>query len=290
MTEQISASGLKYAIVAVPANTNILAVGSGSVIEVNKTDDSYKGRYVVLEITPGDGHIYHITLGLLNDIFVSTGNLVNAGDVIGTAGSKGLFFSVTCDGTPIDPMEHFYQPAYSYGPSLGKNLYNPDGTVNTSAINALAAELTTYVNMGGGIYHSAPINTLSYLQCTWWVRGRSLQYLEMTGALGSVLTVQEFKEACWGNGGQYADYNRLAGGFAYGSTPRPNSIVCYPGDPGHVAYVEAVDYVNRVYYISHAGGGTQWLGITEKAFGSNASGSGGEYGEGIFIYLDEWLR
>lgn len=55
------------------------------------------------------------------------------------------------------------------------------------------------------------------------------------------------------------------GWFKYGTEPRANSLVTYPSTSqwGHVAYVEAVDRVNRKIYISHCGSGTSWFGIEE---------------------------
>ncbi|MBR2895310.1 MAG: peptidoglycan DD-metalloendopeptidase family protein, partial [Oscillospiraceae bacterium] len=277
--------------IGTPRGSNVLAVASGKIIDVGTTTADVAGRYIVLEVIL-DGHIYHIKYGNLDTIHVSIGDTVSQKDILATSGinasgKETLYLSVKKDRTTIDPSSIFYQSTYSIGVSMRTDLYNQDGSVNEASIERLEEELTAYVNSGGGTYHNKPINTLSYLQCTWWVRGRGLQYLEHTGALGNTITVQQYIDSCRGNGGDYYANNRAAGGFAYGTEPRPNALVCYQGNPGHVAYVEAVDYVNRVYYISHAGGGTQWLGIQKKSFRAAASGSGGQYAPGVFIYLDQ---
>ena len=68
-----------------------------------------------------------------------------------------------------------------------------------------------------------------------------------------------------GNGGEYYRINKENKWFEYGSEPRPNSLVTYVNDgAGHVAYVEAVDYVNGKIYISDADGVRHlWLGVEE---------------------------
>ena len=60
----------------------------------------------------------------------------------------------------------------------------------------------------------------------------------------------------------------------------PNAIVSFTTSQpeGHVAFVEAVDEVNRVFYISHAGSGKSWYGIKAVSFDyPNIVG---------FVYLD----
>lgn len=289
LTDYSSANG--YMELSTPASTNVLAVADGKITAIGNDPADTRGRYVTMEATI-DGDTYEITYGYLNSISVAAGKTVKQGDLIGTTGARAdgtaaLYLSVRKNGQTVDPSGIFYQMSYTTAPGLAGNLNNPDGTVNEELIAELEKELTAYVNSGGGKYHKVPLNTLQYKQCTWWAFGRGFQYVE---SLGLSITVTEYRNAIHGNGGQYADNNAAAGLFRYGTEPKPNSIVCYPGSPGHVAYVEAVDYVNRVYYQSEAGSGKWWGGINKKAFGSTASGSGGRYGQGVFIYLDEPLK
>ena len=66
--------------------------------------------------------------------------------------------------------------------------------------------------------------------------------------------------------------------------PRENSLAVFSGSRyGHVAYVEAVDNINKYYYISHAGSGTSWFGIDKVKFGSAPWSSYKLLG---FLYLD----
>jgi len=70
---------------------------------------------------------------------------------------------------------------------------------------------------------------------------------------------------------------------------KPNSIVSFneysKNNPyaGHVAYVEAVDYKNRVFYVSHCGGGKQWYGITKKSFDKYSGGNAHYFGGSVSI-------
>ena len=90
-----------------------------------------------------------------------------------------------------------------------------------------------------------------------------------------------------GNGGDYYSRNVQNGWFNYGSTPRPNSIICWRGfgvgryKYGHVAYVEGV--TSDGIYISHAGNGEAWYGIQKIPL----DGRFGNYGTPTgYIYLD----
>lgn len=274
-----------YMELATPSGTNILAVADGKVVNVNEDTSGPTGKSVVMSCTIGSD-TYEITFGYLDTISTAPGRDVSKGDLIGTSSNK-TYLSVRKNGSLVDPSSIFYQSTMVSGPSLGGNLYNADGTVNEEAIEALSDELTAYVNSGGGIYHTRPNNTLSYKQCTWWAWGRGLQYIR---TLGLPLSTEQYRAGVHGNGGEYASVNAASGLFNYGSTPKPNSLVCYQGNPGHVAYVEAVDYVNKCYYTSEAGSGTSWYGIRKRPFGYVGQGSGGTYSQGIFIYLDEPRR
>ena len=274
-----------YMELATPSGTNILAVADGTITDVCEDTADPAGRHVTMTSTI-DGDTYEVTFGYLESIETAAGRDVSKGDLIGKSGPK-TYLSVRKNGSLVDPGSIFYQSTMVNGPSLGGNLYNPDGTVNKDAIQVLSDELTRYVESGGGIYHQRPNNTLSYKQCTWWAWGRGLQYIR---ALGLPISTEQYRAGVHGNGGQYASVNASSGLFNYGDTPKPNSLVCYPGNPGHVAYVEAVDYVNQKYYTSEAGSGTSWYGIRERPFGYVGHGSGGQYGKGVFIYLDEPRR
>lgn len=134
------------------------------------------------------------------------------------------------------------------------NLYNADGSVNQDALDSLRSLLADEVaNRSGKFMTSEEGNSLGYLQCTWWANARASQFLgENYPTLG-------------GNGGEYYRINKENKWFEYGSEPRPNSLVTYVNDgAGHVAYVEAVDYVNGKIYISDADGVRHlWLGVEE---------------------------
>lgn len=99
---------------------------------------------------------------------------------------------------------------------------------------------------------------------------RGLQYV-MTFYPGRV-SAEQFKASNRGNGGDVYGNAVSAGIFGTGTTPKPNSLVSFTSSSGygHVAYVEAVDYVNQVYYISEAGSGSYWgsLNLTPCKFGS----------------------
>lgn len=206
-----------------------------------------------------------------------------------------------------------WQENHTIGTIENINVYNEDGTVNNDAISQLQRTLeetfnlveanadptqhestrftqydekicTSVVGDFIGFSHwedDRPIgkNGLSMYQCTWWANGRASMYLKRNG------TKHDKYPTTAGNGGQYYEKNKSNGYFEYGSEPRPNSLVTYSNGtkPGHVAYVEAVDYVNKKYYISHAGSGRGWHGIWEMDWGE-IPWSGYKL-EG-FIYLD----
>lgn len=155
----------------------------------------------------------------------------------------------------FDVLNEYYVESNKYSIE-GINLYNTDGTVNKTEISRLENQLTTKVNTRSGQYMD---NGLQYKQCTWWAYSRASEYL------GKAYPKQS--NGTSGNGKDWYDINRKNGWFDYGSEPRANSIVCWNNPTakgyGHVAYVEAVDTVNKKIYISHAGGGVSWYGIRE---------------------------
>lgn len=155
------------------------------------------------------------------------------------------------------------------------NLYNADGSVNQDAIVKLNELLNNEVEYRNGKFMTSDEgNTLSYKQCTWWANARASQFLG------------ENYPTLQGNGGDYYDINKKNNWFEYGDVPKPNSIVTYQfGEYGHVAYVEAVDYVNGKIYISDADSGEAFRGVEEldmdgKWLGHSPQG---------YIYLDSPL-
>lgn len=131
----------------------------------------------------------------------------------------------------------------------------------------------------GWSYGNVAKNGLQIYQCTWWANGRASEFLSKYG------TKYKKYPTISGNGGEYFRINKSNGWFNYGKMPKPNSLLCTAGvsSAGHIAYVEAVDYENKVYYTSEAGGGTHWDGILKHSFSSyNLNGT--TYG---FIYLME---
>lgn len=183
-------------------------------------------------------------------------------------------------------------------------LYNSDKTVNEKKIQELQKQLEKSHNLisapksGGwtsvtssdkqkvrGKYHGYNASTgyakngLEPYQCTWWANGRASEYLEKNGTKYKKYPTNS------GNGGDYFIKNKSNGWFKYGTTPKPNSLLStiVSSPYGHVLYIEAVDYKNKVYYASEAGGGRQWGGIQKYPFGYHKVDNI-NYG---FIYLSE---
>ena len=175
------------------------------------------------------------------------------------------------------------------------NLYNGDGSVNQSSIEQLENWLTvdllntkihneTYEKQGGPFakwWNSTNnwFTSAGYkFQCTWYVYGRANQFLEANGTKYKTWPGTRDSARHWYSSGKIY--------FKSGKEPKQNSIVVWGnGSYGHVAYVEAVDYVNDKVYISHAGGGRSWYGITSHGidemnnlFGYQLLG---------YVYLDE---
>lgn len=164
----------------------------------------------------------------------------------------------------------------------GKGLNSPwqiifEGDSNNEKRRAVVGE---FHGFSGNIIDGKPKgkNGLSTYQCTWWANGRASEYLSNYG------TVYKEYPTNAGNGGEYYRINKENGWFRYGSEPKPNSLLSTASGSsyGHVLYIEAVDYVNKVYYASEAGSGYKWAGIQKYKFGHH--NCTGDYG---FIYLDE---
>src|SRR5699024_4536824 len=126
----------------------------------------------------------------------------------------------------------------------------------------------------------------------WWARARGLQYV-MTFYPGQI-SADEFASSNHGNGGEVYGYAKAYGLFGTGTTPKPNSLVSFTSNSGagHVAYVEAVDYVNQVYYCSEAGSGKYWgsVNLIPYKFCAPGERAQGNYNLIGFVYLDEILR
>lgn len=179
------------------------------------------------------------------------------------------------------------------------NLYNGDGSVNTDSINQLNSWLTTDLlntkihsknyEMQGGPFAKWWDSSNNWFtsagyrfQCTWYVYGRANQFLEANGTLykswpGTRNDAGKWYSSSTNGGEKY---------FECGNTPRQNSIVVWKdgNNAGHVAYVEAVDTINNKVYISHAGGGRSWFGITSH--GINEMKSLWGYQLLGYVYLD----
>lgn len=180
----------------------------------------------------------------------------------------------------------------------GIEIYNNDGSVNSSKMDELERYLTNMLNTcyheHNNVQQSGPFpkwwttnnNMLDKFQCTWWAKGRASQYLELTGN-----KYKEYPRASdgFGNGGLWYTKNQQNGWFNYGQTPKKNSIISWKGingNPwGHVAYVEAVD-TNGDIWVSHAGGGNSWYGVQKLTASSNYY-CGSTLSFNGFIYLDE---
>ena len=93
--------------IAAEAGTNVFAAASGTVYTVY--EDDTMGTTVVISHDNGYTTRYS---SLASEVLVESGDTVEAGQVIGTVGNTALLetavgdhlhFSVSCDGTPIDP-------------------------------------------------------------------------------------------------------------------------------------------------------------------------------------------
>ena len=123
-----------------------------------------------------------------------------------------------------------------------------------------------------GFQGESPVGISGFIyQCPWWALSRAHLYLYGKDP------------EKWKNG--------LGGGHGHGmevaqsvanqyNLPcesnwddlRPNSIISFNNGNGvgHVAYVEAVDKKNGYYYVSHAGSGKHFYGITKHKIGEGA--------------------
>lgn len=198
------------------------------------------------------------------------------------------------------PIKEYWQETYGkYNVEFdgGINLYNSDGSVNLEKMEELNTYLTktllnTKYHDGNSEPQNGPFakwwadNILSDFQCTWWANGRASQYLELTNS-----SVGNKYPTTTGHGKDYYNNNQW---FKSSKTvPRVNSIISWSkGEYGHVAYVEAVDAKTGDIWISHAGGGNSWYGITKltKSSGyapAHSEGTWSGYTLNGFVYLDQ---
>lgn len=174
------------------------------------------------------------------------------------------------------------------------NLYNSDKTVNEDSL----VELTNWYidnffsgsdsmrlpGYGGSVhvYDHSVLNTAEYssllnnglgeFQCTWWARIRASYYawsVDPSRNGNNIFTSGNGKDVASQTSGHY--------GVLYNTNVeeiKENSIVSLTSSSGygHVAYVEAVDYINRCYYTSECGRGDDpygfWYGIKKRSFDS----------------------
>ncbi|MCM1261787.1 MAG: peptidoglycan DD-metalloendopeptidase family protein [Butyrivibrio sp.] len=99
-------------VIAATEGEAITAAADGRVVSVDY--DSQLGNTVVMDL----GNQYELTYGQLDDITVSEGSYVAAGDIIGNVAhptkyysSEGanVFFKLTKDGEPVNPMSRLSQ-------------------------------------------------------------------------------------------------------------------------------------------------------------------------------------
>lgn len=95
-------------VISATEGENIAAAADGRVISV--AYDSQLGNTVVMDL----GNQYELTYGQLDNITVSEGSYVAAGDIIGTVASPtkyyslegaNVYFKLTKDGEPVNPLQ-----------------------------------------------------------------------------------------------------------------------------------------------------------------------------------------
>lgn len=94
-------------VIEASEGASVKAVYKGKVAEVSSNDEI--GNYLVMDL----GNGYMVTYGQLQDVDVALGNIVEMGDPIGTVAAPSrfyakegtnLYFKITKDGEPVDPM------------------------------------------------------------------------------------------------------------------------------------------------------------------------------------------
>ena len=190
----------------------------------------------------------------------------------------------------VDTWEVTYIPGLTNSVSNSSDSIVVGGITTDEEADKLNEQLNSMLNtqyhVRNRAYQSGPFppeyNVMEPFQCTWYAQGRATQYLKSINSKYSAYPVN----GAYGNGGQWYQKNVDNGWFNYGQSPKPHSIISWTqaGKAGHVAYVEGVG--NDGIYISHAGGGKSWFGVTKIPLdGSIWSGSG--YVLNGYIYLNE---
>lgn len=96
--------------IAVPRNTYIRAAGAGTVRAAGLND--VYGQFVIIDHGEGLETVY----GHASRLFVTAGDRVRRGQVVGLTGSTGrstaphLHFEVRLEGQPVDPLKYVRQP------------------------------------------------------------------------------------------------------------------------------------------------------------------------------------
>ena len=95
-------------VIAATEGENIVAAADGKVVSV--FEDAQIGQAVKVDIGSG----YELTYGQLQDIMVMKGDVIRAGDVLGKVGTPtkyytvegpNVYFAMTRNGTPVNPLE-----------------------------------------------------------------------------------------------------------------------------------------------------------------------------------------
>lgn len=96
-------------LIQAEAGTTVTAPAEGKVVAVDHNEEI--GDFIVIDL----GNGYQAKCGQLTEIPVSSGDIVEAGAVIGQVAEptkyyvvegSNLYFSVTKDGTPVDPLDY----------------------------------------------------------------------------------------------------------------------------------------------------------------------------------------
>ena len=280
-----------------PFQTKVLSVGEGCVERVtrNRTGDYCVELFYETE----EGRVELCIDGLFK-IKKQKGSPVTKGEVIGSAGKKGIHLSMTINKTNVDPMEYFYLGGRAEGAAfyniLGSSGY-ADPIKKERLLLALRKTADSASFQGGDTENALSYNRLDryhahflsrYVgECTWWAYGRGRAYADSKGT-GYAM------HKGYGNGGDYFDRVQQYGDYKVGRKPRAGSWICWhrPGGYGHVAFVEAVErdgsiWISETYrkaWDRHDGKGI----LLRRIKGPDYRYSGKYHFRG-FIYLDEPL-
>lgn len=99
-------------VINAETGTDVKAAAAGIVKAVENT----KETGITMTVSMGNG--YEAVYGMLNEVSLDSGDMINQGDVIGTVGMQsayykeegpGIYFEVLKDGVPVDPMSYITQ-------------------------------------------------------------------------------------------------------------------------------------------------------------------------------------